>query len=234
MRITSDFLRAALVAAAVAAATPAARAQSVYCTNCSTVYSQATQLAHEVASLSNQATALSYQVQNLARMPQTVYSDVTGATGSLGAVVSSGQLMNGNINGVLSRLSTGSYPTGNYNSLISQLQGARTQMSGNVTNLQSLVAQQQGQTTSDAATLQRLQGQSSGTTGQQQAMNVSNEVQLQSAAQLIKLQQTQLGIAQAMATQNTLQNDRQASMDQQAAALSVDPNTVCTTCGSRF
>ena len=235
MRSLEGAVLGILVAAAMGTFSPPAEAQwAVACVNCSTSLAQITQLAHQVASLANQAQSLTYQVQNLTRMPTTVYSDVNGATGSLGGIVSSGQLMSGNINSAVSRLSSGAYPVGNYDALLGQLQTARTQMAGNVTNLQQLIGSQQNQATSDASTVSQLQSQASSTTGQQQAMNVSNEVQLQTAAQLIKLQQTQLSIAQEMATQDTLDNDRRASMDQQAAALAADPNSVCTTCGARY
>jgi P-type conjugative transfer protein TrbJ len=211
---------------------------AVYCTNCSTSLQQVTQLAHEVTSLTNQTTSLAnqalslkYQAQNLARMPENTFNNFNGDTGALNNILNSGNLLNGQVNGVLSRIQSGSYPTGNYNALMAQLQQARTQQAANVQNLQQLVQTQRDEVQTDSGAITAIQGAAQQTQGTQQALNVSNEFAANENAELLKINQTQLAIAQSMATQNTLANDRQASMDAQAQAMLHDPATVSTTDG---
>lgn len=216
------------------AKSPAQAQWAVECVNCSTTWQQVIQEAHEVSSLANQTTSLANQATNLARMPGTSFANFRNDTGNLNNIAQGGGVLSGQMNGLISRLQSGSYPTGNYNALQQQLQAAHAQEASNVTNLQTMLSAQQGQIGSDTAQLENLKARAAQTNGEQSALNVTNELAANQNAEIMKVSASQMAMTQAFATQASIQNDRQASEDAQAKAILPDPTSVSVSDGAAY
>jgi P-type conjugative transfer protein TrbJ len=226
------------------AALPAlpAKAQLVYCSNCSTVWDDATSLANQARSLANdvtkinnqvtqitnQATQIQNQAHMLERLPSSVFPNHQTNLNDLNSIISRGNLLSGQINSTLTRLQGGGYPTSNLTAQQNQLSSTRALMGSNYQNLQSTLNTYSSQVTSDVDLLDQLTTRAQSTTGQHSAINVQNEYNSQIAGQLIKINQTLIALTQAIASQAAINHDRQGLIDEKAAN-SIGA-TLCTNC----
>lgn len=171
------------------------------------------------------AQQLASMLDELQRVKSELYADL-GEVESLRNIGSGQALTGGNLDGIISRLQTGAYSVGRVSQLNQTLRNDYSAASQQLSTLKTLLSEQQSQLSSDSSNIHEMQRASTTTVGAHGAMMVSNELQGQMASQLLKTQQTQMAIAQTLATQAAIQNDRQASTDAQAAAMTYDPKTV--------
>ncbi|MGD7071110.1 hypothetical protein, partial [Acetobacter sp. AAB5] len=182
------------------------------CPTCTQEETEAVRWAQQLASM----------LDELQRVKSELYADL-GEVESLQNIGNGQALTSGNLDGIINRLQSGVYSVGRVSQLNQTLQNNYSVASQQLSTLKNLLSEQQSQLSNDSSNISAMQQAATTTVGTHGAMMVSNELHGQIASQLLKTQQTQMAMAQTLATQAAIENDRQASTDAQAAAMSSDP-----------
>lgn len=215
---------AAMVALTSAAPAPAA-AQTVYCTNCSNVVTQALQQAAQAEQLANQISQLQTQVQayqnmlkNTAKLPDAIFgdalSDIQKVTSTIKAVKGLAYTAVNLEEQFKSKYgSLDSYLSGGMSSgqLQARYKAISTDTNESVLSTLKVLGQAANGIETDAQLLSTLQNRAASADGQMQALAVGNELAGLAASQIQKLQQLQVLAMQMHATQLQRQQDKEAA-----------------------
>lgn len=203
-------------------------------TVCPTCAQESTTVLQWAKQLTDMATSLQNQYYQLRALKSMFYSNGFGSLSELQQLGSAQALTNGQLSGVISRLQSGQFPIGQYSALQGQLEQSNAAVGNQLSALQQLLYRQNNQYKTDANAVQSAQNQARNTVGTHQALQVSNEFQGQMASSLLKIQQLNAALAQTMATQAAVENNRQAAEDAFMRQSTVDPNTISTTGGNTY
>lgn len=224
---------AAIAACAVAIAPVGASAQSVYCTNCSTIYTQLLQQAAEAETLINSAAQLQQQIsqyanmlQNTAKLPATLFGSAMQDIQRLNNIVSQAKGIAYNASNLEDQFKV------KFGSLDSYLKSGMTQQSyqsklqqwsddtsDNVLTTLKAVKSQSDSFDDEASLMEDLQSQAESADGQMKALSVGNELGVQTVGQLQKLRQ--LLMAQIAMQAQSIQTDQDKQDAAQARARSI-------------
>ncbi|GBR16761.1 hypothetical protein [Asaia spathodeae] len=185
----------------------------------------------------NEATRWITQLRSMAAEIETVksvvMSDIQGVK-QITNLSSLQGLTSGNLDGVLNRLQSGLGKAQQLNSLPQTLSNDAQTMSNQLSTLKSLLSSIQSQNQSDAQSVQSIQGQIATTIGTHGAVQISNQLQAQIAQALIKVNQIEGAIAQQLATQAAIENDRENAADQAHNAMLVDQSSINVDAGGQY
>lgn len=224
MRICCSARLAALIGAVALEASAPARAQDVYCVNCSTVYDQLLQYAKEAQQYTTQLEQYGTQlrqyanmIQNTVGLPQMVWANVQGDIMQVRALMNAGSMLGGNAGGFTQRLGQ----LGSYSNQITSLGQMATQYQtwasvsqNDISQLQAALGLQQAQQATDAQILTALQQHSQSAQGQMQAIQAGNEMSALGVKQMQQLQVMLANESHVIEDQQGVQADRQAAQDQ--------------------
>lgn len=218
-----------LCAASFFVAAPPAQAQwAVECVNCSTVFTQATQVAKEVETAVNTAQQLETQIQQYQNMvtqglslPSSMFNRITGDFQRMQSLYQQSQTLAGNMSDFDSRFRA---QYGDYNRYLTQVGQSPTYMQDNYKRWQ-----QQGSEAarvsmeaagmnvsgieSEDAMLSQLVARSQNAQGRMQAIQAGNEIAAQQVQQMQKLRELMNNQIQAQGQWYAQNIDRQATDD---------------------
>lgn len=219
-------LATAVAAAAIAVTAPRpadAFGDVVYCTNCSTEFSQLASLAKQAQQLMTQLQSYQTQlmqyanmVQNTVALPEEVWGTVQGDIMQVRSLSNAASLLSGNAGSMIGRLQSATGYVGELGSLSSipgQFTTWQQTIGNNLNTMGKLLGLQQTQSTSNTAILTKLQAAAGSATGQMQAIEAGNQLAGANAAQLDEIEQTLVATAQMQANQMAVDADRNASED---------------------
>lgn len=190
--------------ASFVAAPPPAHAITVVCTNCSTVFSQAIQVAKEIETAINTAEQLRTQIQQYENMliqglslPSSMFNRITSDLQRLQSLYQQSKALAGSLSNFDERFRA---QFGDYNRYLSQVGQNPTYMQDNYKrwseqgfDAMRVAMQASGQNVSaiasEDAMLAQLVARSQSAEGRMQAIQVGNEIAAQQVQQLQKLRQ---------------------------------------------
>jgi P-type conjugative transfer protein TrbJ len=190
--------------ASFVAAPPPAHAITVVCTNCSTVFSQAIQVAKEIETAINTAEQLRTQIQQYENMliqglslPSSIFNRITSDLQRLQSLYQQSKALAGSLSNFDERFRA---QFGDYNRYLSQVGQNPTYMQDNYKrwseqgfDAMRVAMQASGQNVSaiasEDAMLAQLVARSQSAEGRMQAIQVGNEIAAQQVQQLQKLRQ---------------------------------------------
>lgn len=224
MRISVMFASAAATAViAVAAPCTAAAWGTVYCTNCSTSWSQLAQLAKQAQQIATQLdqyrTELmqySNMIQNTVGLPMQMWGTVQSDIMQVRSLSNAASLLSGNAGSMIGRLNSAAGYADRLamlGSMPGQFVTWQRTIGNNLSTMGRVLGLQQDQANSDAALLKRLQDAAGSATGQMQAIEAGNQLAGANAAQLYQIHQTLMATAQMEANRMAVEADRRASED---------------------
>jgi len=229
---------AALVAAGLCLSPrPAAAQWSVFCTNCSSEFSELAGLAKQAQQLGTQLMQYQTQLQQYANMvtntvalPQQMWGTVQSDIMQVRALSDAASLLSGNAGSIVSRLQSASgyaSQAASLGNIAGQLTTWQQTIGNNVNALGRTLGLQQGQQGSTTSLLTTLQDHAQSAQGQMQAIQAGNELAHANAVQLAQIQATLSATAQMQATGMAVDADRRASQD--AAMLHfAQPSSIAT------
>jgi len=183
---------------------PPARAFTVYCTNCSTVFSQATQVAKEIETAINTAQQLQTQIQQYQNMitqglalPNSMFNRITGDLQRVQQLYQQSKSLSGNLTNFDQQFRS---QFGDYNRYLSQVGQSPTYMQDNYkrwneqgSDAMRVAMQSAGMNVSaiadEDAMLSQLVARSQSAQGRMQAIQAGNEIAAQQVQQMQKLRQ---------------------------------------------
>jgi P-type conjugative transfer protein TrbJ len=181
-----------------------AQAITVYCTNCSTVFSQATQVAKEIETAINTAEQLRIQIQQYENMvtqglalPSSMFNRITGDIQRVQHLYQQSKALSGNLSNFDQRFRD---QFGDYNRYLSQVGQSPTYMQDNYkrwneqgSDAMRVAMQSAGMNVSaiasEDAMLSQLVARSQNAQGRMQAIQAGNEIAAQQVQQMQKLRQ---------------------------------------------
>ena len=190
--------------ASFVAAPPPAHAITVYCTNCSTVFSQATQVAKEIETAINTAQQLQTQIQQYQNMvtqglslPSSMFNRITGDFQRIQQLYQQSKALAGNVANFDQQFRN---QFGDYNRYLSQVGQNPTYMQDNYkrwneqgSDAMRVAMQAAGMNVSaiadEDAMMAQLVARSQNAQGRMQAIQAGNEIAAQQVQQLQKLRQ---------------------------------------------
>lgn len=191
-------------AASFVAVAPAAHALTVFCANCSTVFSQATQVAKEIETAINTAEQLQMQIQQYQNMvtqglslPSSMFNRLTADLQRLQALYQQSQALAGNLSNFDSRFRE---QFGDYNRYLQQSGSSPTAMADNYKRWQEqgsdamrVAMLSAGMNVSaiadEDAMLAQLVSRSQNAQGRMQAIQAGNEIAAQQVQQMQRLRE---------------------------------------------
>jgi len=181
-----------------------AQAITVYCTNCSTVFSQATQVAKEIETAINTAEQLRTQIQQYENMvtqglalPSSMFNRITGDIQRVQQLYQQSKALSGNLSNFDQRFRQ---QFGDYDRYLSQVGQSPTYMQDNYkrwneqgSDAMRVAMQSAGMNVSaiasEDAMLSQLVARSQNAQGRMQAIQAGNEIAAQQVQQMQKLRQ---------------------------------------------
>jgi P-type conjugative transfer protein TrbJ len=181
-----------------------AKALTVYCTNCSTVFSQATQVAKEIETAINTAQQLQTQIQQYQNMvtqglslPNSMFNRITGDFQRIQQLYQQSKALAGNVANFDQQFRN---QFGDYNRYLSQVGQSPTYMQDNYkrwdeqgSDAMRVAMQSAGMNVSaiadEDAMMAQLVARSQNAQGRMQAIQAGNEIAAQQVQQLQKLRQ---------------------------------------------
>ncbi len=181
-----------------------AQAITVYCTNCSTVFSQATQVAKEIETAINTAEQLRTQIQQYENMvtqglalPSSMFNRITGDIQRIQQLYQQSKALSGNLSNFDERFRQ---QFGDYDRYLSQVGQSPTYMQDNYkrwneqgSDAMRVAMQSAGMNVSAIASedvmLSQLVARSQNAQGRMQAIQAGNEIAAQQVQQMQKLRQ---------------------------------------------
>jgi len=181
-----------------------AEAITVYCTNCSTVFSQATQVAKEIETAINTAEQLRTQIQQYENMvtqglslPSSMFNRITGDIQRIQQLYQQSKALSGNLSNFDERFRQ---QFGDYDRYLSQVGQSPTYMQDNYkrwneqgSDAMRVAMQSAGMNVSaiasEDAMLSQLVARSQNAQGRMQAIQAGNEIAAQQVQQMQKLRQ---------------------------------------------
>jgi P-type conjugative transfer protein TrbJ len=221
--------------------THASAQAAVFCTNCSTTWTQLLQYAKEAQSMATQLQQYQTQLQqyanlvtNTVALPQQIWGTVQSDIMQVQALSNAASLLSGNSGSMISRLQSASAYANQASSLgniAGQFSTWQQTIGNNLSTMGRTLGLQQSEQQSQAAILQSLQQHAQSAQGQMQAIQAGNELAGANAAQLAQIQATLTATAQMQASNAAVTADRRATED--AAMLHFSAQQPIATAGYR-